>query len=115
MSSSKAKKKKKVTQSSPLSLWGESKTSSAFQVAHLLLDLTGDLLLNLGGIVLPQHFELLPRLRPLLRPLHPGRRHAQIEADAPDVELGPLPAFGPRPGTHFHFKLEDGERSRVQI
>lgn len=76
-------------------------------LAHLLLNLTEDLLLQFGGVVLLQHVILLPRLRPLLGVLHLLWGQALVKADALDVELGSFPAFGPRLWTHLHLQLVD--------
>lgn len=80
-------------------------------LAHPLLDLTEDLLLQFGGVILLQHVVLPPRLSPLLGGvLHLLWGQAQVEADSLDVELGSLPTFGPRPWAHPYSHLLNGQR-----
>lgn len=74
-------------------------------LAHLLLDLSEDLLLQLGGVVLLQHVVLLPWLSPLLGVFHLLRGQGEVKADALDVEFRPFPTLGPRFWSHLHFNL----------
>lgn len=74
-------------------------------LARVLLDLTEDLLLQFGGVVLLQHVVLSPWLRPLLRVLHLLHRQGQVKADALDVEFWSFPAFGPWLWPHPYFDL----------
>lgn len=71
-------------------------------LAHLFLDLSEDLLLQFGGVVLLQHVVLLPGLCPLLSVLHLLGGQGQVEADALDVEFGSFPPFGPRFRAHLY-------------
>lgn len=81
--------------------------------AHLLLDLTEDLLLQFGGVVLLQHVVLPPRLCPLLGVLHLLWGQGQVKADALDVELGSLPAFGPWLWAHLYLHLVNRQKFSI--
>lgn len=84
-------------------------------LAHLLLDLAEDLLFQFSCVILLQHVILPPRLCPFLRMLHLLRGQAQVKADALDIELGSLPAFRPRFGTHLYFDLEDADKCQDNL
>lgn len=80
----------------------ERKTPS---LAHLPLDLTENLLLQFGRVILLQHVVLPPRLCPLLGVLHLLWGQGPVKAYALDVELWSFPAFGPRLGAHPYLQL----------
>lgn len=82
-------------------------------LAHLLLKLVEEMLLQFGGVVLLQHVVLPPRLCPLLGVLHLLWGQAQVKADALDVELGSFPALGPRLWAHSYFNLVNRQKCLI--